>query len=45
MNTGDGKATTSRAKFSTQLSSVSSYTLSKILGSTYTDWVDTKYLS
>ncbi|KAK4695646.1 pectinesterase, partial [Phenoliferia sp. Uapishka_3] len=45
-NSGVGSSTTSRATFATQLTSttVASYTLSKILGTDYADWVDTSYL-
>ncbi|KAK4702516.1 pectinesterase, partial [Phenoliferia sp. Uapishka_3] len=45
-NTGAGNWTTSRATFSKQLTSttVAAYTLPKILGSNYADWVDASYL-
>ncbi|KAL8293510.1 hypothetical protein RQP46_000211 [Phenoliferia psychrophenolica] len=45
-NTGAGATTTSRVKWSKQLTSstVSSYSMSKILGSTYADWIDSSYI-
>ncbi|KAK0470952.1 pectin lyase fold/virulence factor [Armillaria novae-zelandiae] len=40
---GSGASGT-RASFSTKLSSTSGYTISDVLGSTYTSWVDSSYL-
>jgi pectinesterase len=44
-NTGDGSKTSQRASFSTVLtsSSVAAYSISAILGSGYTSWVDSNY--
>lgn len=44
-NTGDGSKTNQRASFSTVLTSsnVASYSISAILGSGYTSWVDSNY--
>ncbi|KAK0493493.1 pectin lyase fold/virulence factor [Armillaria luteobubalina] len=42
-STGSGASGT-RASFSTKLSSTSGYTISDVLGSTYTSWVDSSYL-
>ncbi|OJD30767.1 carbohydrate esterase family 8 protein [Diplodia corticola] len=41
-NTGDGASTSSRASFSEQLSSAVS--MSDVLGSDYSDWVDSSYI-
>ncbi|KAL8292671.1 hypothetical protein RQP46_001283 [Phenoliferia psychrophenolica] len=44
-NSGDGSSDSARASFSKQLTSTSveAYTISKILGSDYLDWIDTSY--
>ncbi|KAL8293543.1 hypothetical protein RQP46_000244 [Phenoliferia psychrophenolica] len=46
-NSGDGAATSSRVSWSKQLdsTSVQSYTISKLLGSDYADWIDSSYIS
>jgi len=45
-NTGAGSSTSQRARFSTQLTSSTSskYSISAVLGSGYTTWVDSNYL-
>jgi len=46
VNTGPGSSTSQRARFSTQLSSstAAKYSISAVLGSGYTTWVDSNYL-